>query len=51
VTTPPGAPSVSINVVLNIERLKLDQFGEYSIDLALDGRHEGSIPLYVRQIT
>jgi hypothetical protein len=50
VTAPPGVPSVSINVVLNIERLKLERFGEYSIDLALDGRHEGSIPLYVRQI-
>ena len=51
VAPPPGAPSVSINVVLNIERLKLDRFGEYSIDLALDGRHEGSIPLYMRQMS
>ena len=49
VAAPPGVASISINVVLNIERLKLDRFGEFSIDLALDGRHEGSIPLYVRQ--
>jgi len=44
------APSVSINVVLNIERLKLESFGEYTIDLAVDGRHEGSLPLYVRKV-
>jgi hypothetical protein len=30
--------------------MKIDSFGEYSIDLALDGRHEGSIPLFVRQM-
>jgi hypothetical protein len=28
--------------------LKLPKFGEYSIDLAIDGRHEASFPLFVK---
>jgi len=35
--------------VLNLQRIKFDRFGEYTIDFAIDGRQEGSIPLYVRQ--
>jgi len=38
------------NLILNMQQVKLEQFGEYTIDLAIDGRQEGSIPLYVRQI-
>jgi hypothetical protein len=30
--------------------MKLPNFGEYSIDLGVDGRHEASIPLFVRQV-
>ena len=44
----PGAQTVSVNLVLNINRLKLEGGGEYSIDLAVDGRQERSLPLYVR---
>ena len=36
------------NLVLNIDRLKFDRAGEYSIDLAIDGRLEKSLPLYLR---
>jgi hypothetical protein len=39
--------SAAANVVLYIHKLKLDDFGEYTIDLAIDGRQEVSIPLYV----
>src|SRR5689334_9633019 len=31
-------------VVANIGGLKVERFGEYSIDLAVDGRHEASLP-------
>ena len=45
----PDDPSCTINLVLNLQQLKLPKFGEYSIDLAVDGRQEGSLPLYVRK--
>jgi hypothetical protein len=38
------------NAVVNIQSLKLERFGEYSIHLAIDGRLEGQTPLYVVQI-
>ena len=50
VAMPPEARTNSIQVVANIGGLKFEKFGEYSIDLALDGRHEGNIPLFVRQM-
>ena len=37
----------TVSLALNIQQLKLPRFGEYSIDLALDDRHEASIPLFV----
>jgi hypothetical protein len=30
--------------------MKIETFGEYSIDLELDGRHQGSSPLFARQM-
>jgi hypothetical protein len=41
--------SGSISSVLNIQMLKFEKYGEYSIDLAIDGKIEASLPLYVRQ--
>jgi len=49
VTFPPDEHSVTACLVLQIQQLKLPNFGEYSIDLGVDGRHEASIPLFVRQ--
>ena len=46
---PPGESSVTACIVLQIQQMKLPNFGEYSIDLAVDGRHEASIPLFVKQ--
>jgi hypothetical protein len=43
-------PSAAVSFALNIQQLKLPRFGEYSIDLAVDGRHEGSVPLFVFSI-
>lgn len=37
----------TVSLALNIQQLKLPRFGEYSIDLAIDDRHEASIPLFV----
>jgi hypothetical protein len=50
VNIPPGAESNTIQVVANIAGMKIETFGEYSIDLELDGRHEGSTPLFARQM-
>jgi len=41
--------SGSANLVLNLQMLKLEKHGEYSIDLAVDGRDEASLPLFVRE--
>ena len=41
--------SGSANLVLNLQMLKLENHGEYSIDLAVDGRKEASLPLFVRE--
>lgn len=42
--------SVAANMILNIQGLKLPDYGEYSIDLAVDGRHEASLPLYLNKV-
>ena len=38
--------SVTVSLALNIQQLRLPRFDEYSIDLAVDGRQEASIPLF-----
>lgn len=42
-------PSVVTNLVINIHQLKLPKPGHYSIELAIDSRHESSLPLFVRE--
>ena len=37
------------NLILNIHGLKLEKFGEYSIDLAIDGEQKASCPLFVKE--
>ena len=46
----PPADSSSINAIINLQRIQFPAFGRYSIDLAIDGRQEGSLPLFVRQV-
>ena len=36
-------------MIINMDRLKLARVGEYSINLAVDGRQEKTLPLYVRK--
>lgn len=47
---PDAAPSATAQMILDLQNLKFDKFGEFSIDLAVDGRQEASIPLFVRQV-
>ena len=47
---PDDAPSATVNLVVNFGGIKFERFGEHTVDLAVDGRHEASIPLFVRQV-
>ena len=46
---PEEQSSGSANLILNIQGLKLDKTGEYSIDLAVDGQQKASLPLFVKE--
>jgi hypothetical protein len=48
VNVPDEAHFVTLNCIMNIQQLKFDKPGLYSIDLSLDGRQHSSIPLLVR---
>jgi hypothetical protein len=49
VVMPAEAQSNTIQIVANIASMKLEAFGEYSIDLGIDGDHYGTTALFVRQ--
>ncbi len=42
--------SVAANLIINVQGLRLEKFGGYSIDLAINGRHEASLPLFLKQV-
>lgn len=42
--------SAAANMILNIQGLKLNAFGDYQIGLAIDNREEASLPLHLKQI-
>jgi hypothetical protein len=46
----PGQRTVTSHFVILIQQIRLPKFGEYTIDLAIDGRQLGSLPLYVTKI-
>ena len=48
VTVPDETIFLSRNFIVNIQKLTLEKEGLYSIDIAVDGRQEGSIPLLVK---
>src|SRR5437773_5050574 len=50
VSVPEDTIFVSRNFIVNIHQLKFEKTGLYSIDIAMDGRQEGSIPLLVKQM-
>lgn len=41
--------SVATNLILNIQQLKLERCGPHAIDVAINGRQEASLPLFVKQ--
>lgn len=47
---PQGELTATAPLVIGMPQIKLSNFGEYSIDLAVDGDQKASIPLYVRQV-
>lgn len=49
VQMPEGVQSISTNWVINIQRLQFKSYGQYAIHLAVDGRSEASLPLFVRE--
>ncbi len=42
--------SIAANMILNLHGIKFPDFGDYSIDLTLNGKHEASLPLFVNQL-
>ena len=48
VAVPDDTIFVSRNFIVNIQQLKFEKSGLYSIDLALDDNQQGSIPLLVK---
>jgi hypothetical protein len=50
VAFPDDATFHSRNFVVNIQQLKLDEAGLYSVDVAVDERQAASIPLLVKQM-
>lgn len=46
----PGQDSMGANLILNIQRLEFKQYGQYRIDLAIDGNVKASLPLRVIEI-
>lgn len=49
VRIPDAVRSSVAHLIINIQQLKFDNFGEYVVNLAIDGRQEASLPLFVRQ--
>ena len=49
VNFPSEQRSGSGNLILNIQRLNLEKYGEYSIDLAVDGKTAANLPIFVRE--
>ncbi len=47
VKAPPNRPSIAVNMVLNLNKLKIDEFGNHEIALFLDDVLQGSVPLTV----
>jgi hypothetical protein len=48
VKMPEDSHFVTCNFIIGIQQLKFEKPGHYSIDIALDGRQEAGIPLFVK---
>lgn len=45
---PDTASSGTVQLILDMQNLRFQKYGEFAIDLAVDGRQEGSIPLFLK---
>lgn len=50
VALPEDTSFISRNFIINIQQMRFERAGLYSIDIAVTGHHVGSIPLLVRHI-
>ena len=41
--------SAVINLIVNLRDVKFERFGRYSVDLTMDGKQRGALPLFVKQ--
>jgi hypothetical protein len=39
--------SASTNSIINVQQVRIEKYGEYSIDLSIDGKNAASVPLFV----
>ena len=51
VQLPDDAHFVTRNFIVNIQGLKFQEFGLYSVDVRLDDKSQGSSPLWVKNLT
>ncbi|MEZ5274860.1 MAG: hypothetical protein R3F07_00605 [Opitutaceae bacterium] len=49
VRVPDSRDSMAINLIVNLQQLKFERFDRYTLDLAIDGRQEASLPVTVAQ--
>lgn len=47
---PDESPSFAMNLILNLQGMRYERFGEYSVDLLVDSQPVGSLPLFIRQV-
>lgn len=40
--------SAVINLIVNLRDVRFEKFGRYSVDLTMDGKQRGSLPLFVK---
>lgn len=45
-----GASTAVVNLILNIQNLEFTKYGQYQIDLAVDGNVQASLPLHIRPV-
>ncbi|MHC4950109.1 MAG: DUF6941 family protein [Planctomycetota bacterium] len=45
-----NASTAAVNLILNIQNLEFKQYGQYQIDLAIDGSVQASLPLHIRPV-
>ena len=44
------ADAVAVNLILNMQNLEFQQYGQYQIDLTIDGTVQASLPLHIRPV-